>query len=440
MANWHKKLAPSYRLGQIPKIRMAPYPFQAILAISSDIDGAKFATFVELHRLMNTRVETVWGRGVGLDISDSFWFYNGPKGNQDSCTLLSGEVGTELSAHAEFLAELVRKRHIDTIHTFGNLAGPLFRRDSAEKAVALSQDMGLSFPIWTDHGGSKNHQNLLEPGYGANPAHAAYHADLLSGLNVRYLALPKQREEVVRDSLLEPVTLVDGQTFWGFPRMSMVSGMPERAMRSMLSEQEIALLKPRTGNKAVRAVVWHPPFLHLQLSDERLDALVEQGGYCVVGQHLTYINQRYRATPNFVGSFSRLAERQEKGEILVASTHRLLEFERVRRHLDYDVIPHSGGRREIRIRGLKTPAFDKNPLRVEELRGIQFMVDDPDRYRIEALGKPVPDRTLFRHRSDEGGLIGFGWPRVSYPLFEADELQPASKEVERLRRLSRPIV
>src|SRR3954451_9505413 len=54
-----------------------PFPYRGMLAISSDCDGMTVGTFESLHRFLNTREETPWGEGLGLDISDSMWAYVG---------------------------------------------------------------------------------------------------------------------------------------------------------------------------------------------------------------------------------------------------------------------------------------------------------------------------------------------------------------------------
>jgi peroxiredoxin len=46
-----------------------------VLAISTDIDHTTVRAFRETHRFFNTREQTCMGEGLGLDISNSMWFY-----------------------------------------------------------------------------------------------------------------------------------------------------------------------------------------------------------------------------------------------------------------------------------------------------------------------------------------------------------------------------
>ena len=58
-------------------IRKFPYPFQCAIAISSDIDNASsLKNFVQFMDFLNTRKQTKYGKGLDLEIGNSFWFFN----------------------------------------------------------------------------------------------------------------------------------------------------------------------------------------------------------------------------------------------------------------------------------------------------------------------------------------------------------------------------
>lgn len=59
----------------IAQLRKFPYPYDAMLAISSDIDNTTVEKFEKYHRFLNTLEQTSYGPGLGLDIGDSAWFY-----------------------------------------------------------------------------------------------------------------------------------------------------------------------------------------------------------------------------------------------------------------------------------------------------------------------------------------------------------------------------
>ena len=59
------------------QIRKFPYPYKAALAICSDIDETEsIEEFLEMQEFLNTKRRTRYGTGLGLEIGNSFWFYN----------------------------------------------------------------------------------------------------------------------------------------------------------------------------------------------------------------------------------------------------------------------------------------------------------------------------------------------------------------------------
>ena len=58
-------------------IRKFPYPFKAALAICSDIDETQtIEEFLEIQRFLCSEDSTRLGEGLGLEIGNSFYFYD----------------------------------------------------------------------------------------------------------------------------------------------------------------------------------------------------------------------------------------------------------------------------------------------------------------------------------------------------------------------------
>jgi len=59
----------------MPTKRRFPYPYRGLLAVCSDIDATSPWEFIRIHRFLNTLSSAIpyYGRGVGLDIGDSFF-------------------------------------------------------------------------------------------------------------------------------------------------------------------------------------------------------------------------------------------------------------------------------------------------------------------------------------------------------------------------------
>ena len=65
------------------KIRKFPYPYKCALSISSDIDNASSSQFfVQFMDFLNSQIQTIYGPGLGLEVGNSFWFFNGSKSPQ----------------------------------------------------------------------------------------------------------------------------------------------------------------------------------------------------------------------------------------------------------------------------------------------------------------------------------------------------------------------
>ncbi len=171
-----------------------PPPFRAALAVSSDIDYTTPGYFLDLHAFVNGNGQTRFGRGLGLDIADSFWFY---RANPEISEGISYFEGTcEKEKDAAVIREGIQQGRIDTLHAYGDFSlGGGFRRELAERALSR---LGLSVPIWINHGDDHNFQNVLAPGtYGDLPEKRSaggwpsrpveYHADLFGRLGIQFI-------------------------------------------------------------------------------------------------------------------------------------------------------------------------------------------------------------------------------------------------------------
>lgn len=180
--------------GHACEVLRFPPPFRAALAIASDIDHATPDYFARLHDFLNGTGETPWGRGLGLDIADSFWFYSANPEGTGGMSFYAGTSEAEKDAGA--IRRGVAEGRIDSLHAWGDfsLAGG-FRREMAERALARS---GVSVPVWINHGDDHNFQNVLAPGsYGDVPEKKSaggwpsrpleYHTDLFDRAGVRFV-------------------------------------------------------------------------------------------------------------------------------------------------------------------------------------------------------------------------------------------------------------
>ena len=174
------------------KQRKFPYPYSSMLAIPNDIDGTDIQKFEELHRFLNTETDTSMGRGVGLDIADSFWMFNLADHSvtdetqylgKDTMSYWSGHSTDELQDPAE-IKHYIECGWIDSLHTYGDFSRVGgFSRKHAKKAVDELKREEIEISTWINHGDSFNSQNfegdcLRETWEGDQPQTSSYHTDL----------------------------------------------------------------------------------------------------------------------------------------------------------------------------------------------------------------------------------------------------------------------
>ena len=114
-------------------IRKFPYPYQAALAISSDIDNASsLESFVEIMILLNGNKINKLGHGLGLEVGNSFWFFNNSGKKQLS---YFNRLTSKESEFAPYCRELWSSGHLDVLHSYGNFDCGEFQRKYAEISV-----------------------------------------------------------------------------------------------------------------------------------------------------------------------------------------------------------------------------------------------------------------------------------------------------------------
>src|SRR5882724_8721210 len=117
-----------------------PYPYRALLAISSDLDETPHrSVYRESMRFLNTTESTSMGQGVGLEVGNSIYFDMPPDQFAYWNTDDSGRT---------MVRALIRSGHIDTLHSFGNLATT---RDHARRALEELARHSCQLQVWIDH-------------------------------------------------------------------------------------------------------------------------------------------------------------------------------------------------------------------------------------------------------------------------------------------------
>jgi hypothetical protein len=420
--------------------RRFPYPYKALLAISSDADAMSPWAFVKVHRFLNTLAPDIphYGDGVGLDIGDSFFFkalsnkalsvYSAcyRYRNEDAwADEFGGEEARELdSANARdphtgklifqngptFIEKYIRAGWIDVLHGGdGSWAENCFKRGATDWCRTDGQhymewmkERDLRIDTFTNHSavtsdfGVPNQPSTPDKprSLGDLPSSPAYWADYAhqSGLKFYWSYIPNEaaayRHTFGQDSMLVPATFRDDNRFWHFSRYDSRNPYADTIDRA--------------------------------LDTVNLESLVRRNQFEIVYTHFGYWSDNTsHADPELprpsMNAFRLLKIYQDKGKILVAKTSRLLRYNLALDHLAFTV-NQVNGRTIIDIRAIEDSQFGDFIPTVTDLRGVTFYVSDSSKAEIRIRGARVPANEIQRNPPDETGKqsLGIKWFQPDY--------------------------
>ncbi len=391
-------------------LRKFPYPFRAGMAICNDADLMTEESFRFIHRFLNTTKDTPIGPGLGLPISDSFFLFSSPD-NPNRFTFLE-DLSDKPSPRSGLLRDCVVAGLIDTLHTYGAFNSPdHFSRDLARRGIEALERADMQIRVWVNHGPPENVQcfgPLAAPHFhGDDPGSKFHHTDLTLDYGIQYcwtgeelgeaiaydpkstlaslrdqgalllLALRKGRSLPRRPRLLTPICLRDTRRVLRFERYWGTTGQTPTVedISSQLSARSLATLK-------------------------------RSGGYSIVYQHFAVRRRApgfgvdsYAAnvapyfTPGEREAFIRLAREYHSGNVWVASTERLLRYNRMYRWLRWSA-EDTGNRTRINLLGLEVPGLGLSEIDRGEIGDLTFYSSRPE--ETEVYLQQGPDMTLVR--------------------------------------------
>ncbi|MHB1628840.1 MAG: hypothetical protein ACYCVB_10795 [Bacilli bacterium] len=402
--------APPVRHGSVMQ-RKFPYPYRAMLAIASDSDGMTLRKFILIHRYLNTFANTSMGRGLGLDIADSFFFFVGTDRPgaidarhtpwQDQMSYFY-RLSTDDLHNAQAIVHFSRVGWIDSLHGLGDFSmvdqtNTLFERRYAETARRAMRENNLRYTVWINHGNRSNVANFGSPEstyqQGDLTQSPYYVADLMVQSGVKYIWTRRDREFGLK-SMLYPITLRDGVKRWGFYRYT-DDGYDQ------------------LGNLLWN---WNPAQLAWQLRPDHLRMIETRHLYAIVAQHLGGNDTENPVYGANLLALINLAHACREGRILVARTSRLLQYNEVQQWLHYTV-RYSGVHADIDIDQVRDPVLGWRQPAMDDLRGVTFYSSSPRQTRVIVSGRVVQDVRLQYNQADYTGK-----PSISIPWWPANTL------------------
>lgn len=380
----------------IAPLRKFPYPYEAMLAISSDIDYATVEKFETYHQFLNTLEQTSHGPGVGLDIGDSAWFFvaNDSLSNVDheghkveySMSYFQG-LNLNSSKDADKIINYGKVGWIDSLHSFGDFSrndrSVKFNRDLAVAAWKVMNESGFKPKVWINHGsesntqnfGAYNPKNLFKYQAGDDPKSPYYHTDLTIDNGICYVWNSIGMSQFSYDNPLFPIKLRDGRQVWGFHRYTheVVNGKYDWT--------------------------WETHELHRQITKERLEKLVRERKFSIIAQHLGKGSEEFPFNPTDIQALQLLKAYQDQGQVLVARTSRLLDYARAQKYVGYSSAQFEG-KTYININSINDSVLKPTTPTLDDIRGLTFYVNDPDNTLLLLNLTLIPKAQIQRNGPD----------------------------------------
>ena len=377
-----------------------------MLSICSDLDETPTADdYFTISQYLNTTQSTPIGRGVGLEVGNTLFFDMAP-----------GEFSYWSATDAERARTrtLIHSGHIDCFHSYGDLAT---KRADAVRALEELARYECKLPVWVDHGlAISNLGPDIMVGQGDVQDHPVYHADLTLDHGVRYAWLGRVTSCIgqnapyslttglkadrsiatLKNTVKDAIKLCRGML--GDPKYDLHRGNRLTRRYTLRNGGEITEFMRCNPHPRGVSVGDHAGGIGHALNAQAIEHLVERRGVSIVYTHLgkglqrpALFNQAARE------GFQRLADAQARGDLLIATTSRVLDFVAARDALTVE--EHSDHV------ALHLPAhLPKDGL---AWRGVD------DRKPVTLNGRSV----RCDHSTDERGSTWscFAWPRLEYP-------------------------
>jgi len=357
--------------------RVLPYPYKGAMTISNDAEFMSFEFFETFYSFLNSNKKTIFGDGLGLQVTSSLFFYSNKPYN---LSYFNGiEVNSPKNGYAQRLCEYLKAGWIDTNHAYGDFDGiGGFQRAHAIRVLEEMNEKQIQILCFTNHGDTFNIQNIgTDASYhqGDRPDSRAYHADLLHQLGTRYIwtdsaifARKSKRFLRISHLTIKPVIvkrrLQDGQEFLVFNRF-----------RS-------------TGANAPNL-----SSLGYQIEQVNLEELYRKRGIIVLYQHLGVLGRNsgkcipatieaVRSRPEvFLAPWYRLAREVHEGRLWLPALHVLLRY--------CEMLLFTGlVRREDNAIEVVIERVIPDP--EEYFQGLTFYIDTRDSVSLIYCGRQIP--------------------------------------------------
>jgi hypothetical protein len=396
-------------------LRKFPYPYQAALAISSDIDGTSSTDeFLEIQRFLNTQQVTSMGPGIGLEIAANFFMYD---------TKRSFSYFTHSEQARQVIIDLIHAGYIDAIHTYGDAA---CHRDQILRALDDLYQQDCRVDVWINHYGSpSNFSHKFEHALGIRsegdvPRAAAYHADRTVPYGIRFTwvgAHTRLIGQAARQSALWSV--FDERYPWCSARqllrelLKTCAGRWNHERYTLHSRNQLMqILSLADGQQVYEFIRYcnHPAGvsqgatsrgLSYAISKHALGHLKTVEGMSIVYTHLGQNRDCQQVIASETqAALQNLAQEYWDGNIYITTTARLLRFYHATQYLVWSS-QHNDRQTRITVEYLDDPIFGQLQPSAQQLQGLTFYVTDSQCTDVYLQGNRL--EWLQRNPADQSG-------------------------------------
>lgn len=411
-------------------LRKLPYPYKAAMAICSDIDDTRNTEeFLEIQRFLNTKKTTSMGEGVGLEIGNSFYFYD-----EDGGFSYFSHDGHAKRA----IIDLMRAGYIDCLHSYGDGATS---RDEILRAIDVLDRNNCKLDVWVNHHGapsnfSRKFEYLFGECRGDDPSSNVYHADVTLGYGIRFVWVGATTRVIGQS----PTNLSSSLSTAFDPRYPLRTGLSvaKEIRKSILGRwrderfilhglgELTRVTQLEDGQKIYEFIRYcnHPASvsrgatslgLAYVISRRTLEHLEATQGFMIVYTHLGKNSDcRQVIAQETQEALRNLERRYRDGQIYVTTTSKLLNYYHACQYLVWSY-QQSDGLIQINIDHLDDPVFGQLHPTVEQLQGLTFYVPDSSRVGVCLRGVKLKD--IRRNPSDESGVesVTIPFTHLSFP-------------------------
>lgn len=396
-------------------LRKYPYPYQAMMAICSDLDETPNKDiYFETARYLNTTEQTKLGTGVGLEVGNTIYF-DMPK-TQFSYTNTDADGRDKIH-------QLINSGHIDCLHSFGDYVND---RESMLRYWQLLQQGTRQIEVWVDHAQAPSN---LDPdimqGQGAISSSTAYHSDFTvqSGA-LAFIWKGRVSSLVAQNSPRHYGSLFNRQQLVKSTKTILLefikAWLARLGSRKYAMHKNNRLLRNTTlvdGSPALEFMRCNPSWAGVSVFDSArgidqvltqsvLTTLVKNQGCSIFYSHLGKVfsvNQPFQDCTR--RAFERLAQFQQNKQILVATTRRLLGYNRTVEALTFS----------IAVVNNETHIFVTTAYHGEDLQGLTWYVDNPQFVRLY-INNQIHAQLQFNPPDATGrASVSIAWSALAFP-------------------------